>query len=75
MRRQWVLSMGAAVVAGAIGGALLSPAPLGAVAKEIVELLAGVKSTPTGPARYAELDRHKDDGDADLGAAGDRQLK
>jgi len=32
--------MGAAVLAGAIGGALVSPAPLGAVAKEIVELLA-----------------------------------
>src|ERR1700683_1527949 len=40
VRKQWIFSMGAAVLAGAIGGALVSPAPLGAVAKEIVELLA-----------------------------------
>lgn len=40
MRKQWIFTMGAAVLAGAIGGALVSPAPLGAVAKEIVELLA-----------------------------------
>ncbi len=48
MRKQWMLSMGAAVMAGAIGGALLSPAPLGAVAKEIVELLAGVNQLQQG---------------------------
>jgi len=40
MRKQWILSAGVAVVAGALGGALVSPTPLGAVAKEIVELLA-----------------------------------
>src|ERR1700683_2971746 len=40
MRKQWILSAGVAVVAGALGGALVSPTPLGAVAKEIVDLLA-----------------------------------
>ena len=40
MRKQWILSAGVAVVAGALGRALVSPTPLGAVAKEIVELLA-----------------------------------
>ena len=40
MRKQWILSAGVAVMAGALGGALVSPTPLGAVAKEIVELLA-----------------------------------
>ena len=48
MRKQFMLSMGAAVLAGAVGGALLSPAPLGAVAKEIVELLAGVNQLQQG---------------------------
>jgi tol-pal system protein YbgF len=48
MRKQWAVSMVAAVIAGAIGGALLSPAPLGAVAKEIVELLAGVNQLQQG---------------------------
>src|ERR1700683_1624591 len=40
MRKQWILSAGVAVVAGALGGALVSPTPLGAVSKEIVELRA-----------------------------------
>ena len=48
MRKQWAVSMVAAMIAGAIGGALLSPAPLGAVAKEIVELLTGVNQLQQG---------------------------
>lgn len=48
MRKQWMLSMGAAIVAGAIGGALVSPTPLGAVAKEIVEIMTGVNSLQQG---------------------------
>ena len=48
MRKPFMLSMGAAVLAGAVGGALLSPAPLGAVAKEIVELLTGVNQLQQG---------------------------
>jgi tol-pal system protein YbgF len=48
MRKQWMLSTAAALIAGAIGGTLLSPAPLGAVAKEIVELLAGVNQLQQG---------------------------
>lgn len=48
MRKQWMLNFGAAVVAGAIGGALISPQPLGAVAKEIMELLSGVTSLQQG---------------------------
>lgn len=38
MRMRWVLFLTAAALAGALGAALLSPAPLGAVSKEIVEL-------------------------------------
>ncbi len=41
-RKQTVLFLAGAMAAGAIGATLFSPAPLGAVAKEIVELLAGV---------------------------------
>ena len=48
MRKQWMLSFGAAIVAGAIGGALVSPQPLGAVAKEIVEIMTGVTSLQQG---------------------------
>ena len=38
MRKQWVINLGAAMLAGAVGSALLGPAPVGAVAREIVEL-------------------------------------
>jgi tol-pal system protein YbgF len=48
VRKQWMLSMGAALVAGAVGGALVSPSPLGAVAKEIVEIMSGVNSLQQG---------------------------
>ncbi len=38
MRTRWVVLLAAAMLAGAVGGALLSPAPVGAVAKEIIQL-------------------------------------
>ncbi len=38
MRTRWVLLLTAALVAGAVGSALLAPAPVGAVAREIIEL-------------------------------------
>ncbi len=38
MRTRWVLLLTAALVAGAVGGALLAPTSVGAVAKEIIEL-------------------------------------
>lgn len=42
MRTRWIALVAAALVAGAIGGALLGPAPVGAVAKEIIQLQADV---------------------------------
>ena len=42
MRARWVIYMGAAMLGGAVGGALLAPAPVGAVAREIVELQSSV---------------------------------
>ena len=42
MRTRWILFFGAAMLAGAMGGALLGPAPVGAVAREIIELQTGV---------------------------------
>ncbi len=42
MRTRWILFFGAAMLAGALGGALLGPAPVGAVAREIIELQTGV---------------------------------
>ena len=38
MRTRWVLLLTAALLAGAVGGALLAPTPVGAVAREIIEL-------------------------------------
>jgi chromosome segregation ATPase len=43
VRRQWVVYLATAMLAGAAGGALLAPAPVGAVAREIVELQQGVQ--------------------------------
>lgn len=43
MRNKWVVHLAIAMVAGAAGGALLAPAPVGAVAREIVELQQGVQ--------------------------------
>ena len=42
MRTRWILFFGAAMLAGALGGSLLGPAPVGAVAREIIELQSGV---------------------------------
>lgn len=42
MRTRWILFFGAAMLAGALGGTLLAPAPAGAVAREIIELQTGV---------------------------------
>src|SRR6266852_2851170 len=38
LRTRWILFLAAAMLAGGVGGALLAPAPLGAVAREIIEL-------------------------------------
>ncbi len=38
MRTRWVVFLAAAMLAGAVGGALLTPAPVGAVAREIIQL-------------------------------------
>ncbi len=48
MRTRWVLFFGAAMLAGAMGGALLGPAPAGAVAREIIELQTGVSQLIQG---------------------------
>ena len=48
MRRQWVVYLGIAMLAGAIGGTLLSPAPVSAVAREIVELQQSVNQLIQG---------------------------
>ena len=48
MRRQWVINLGAAMLAGAVGSALLGPAPVGAVAREIVELQTSVNQLIQG---------------------------
>ncbi len=48
MKRQIALLLVAAMTMGAIGGMLLSPAPVGAVAKEMIELLAGVNNLQQG---------------------------
>lgn len=42
MRTRWIFFFGAAMLAGALGGTLLGPAPAGAVAREIIELQTGV---------------------------------
>ena len=48
MRTRWILFFGAAMLAGALGGSLLGPAPAGAVAREIIELQSGVTSLIQG---------------------------
>jgi tol-pal system protein YbgF len=42
LRIRWILFFGAAMLAGALGGTLFGPAPVGAVAREIIELQNGV---------------------------------
>jgi tol-pal system protein YbgF len=47
-RNQIAMLLGAAMLAGALGGTLFSPAPVGAVAKEIIELMGGVTQLQQG---------------------------
>jgi len=42
MQKRWIIYFGVAMLGGAVGGALLGPAPVGAVAREIVELQQSV---------------------------------
>jgi tol-pal system protein YbgF len=48
VRTRWILFFGAAMLAGALGGSLLGPAPAGAVAREIIELQTGVSQLIQG---------------------------
>ena len=48
MQKRSVVYLGVAMLAGALGGALLGPAPLGAVAREIVELQTSVNQLIQG---------------------------
>jgi len=48
MRTRLIVFFGAAMLAGALGGALLGPAPAGAVAREIIELQTGVNQLIQG---------------------------
>ncbi len=64
MRKRWVVYLGAAMLAGALGGTLLGPAPVGAVAREIVELqqsvnqlIQGQKDMQTTLAQNAAVDK------------------
>lgn len=47
MRKQTIALLAAAMLAGAVGGALFSPAPAGAVAREIIELQESVTQVLT----------------------------
>ncbi len=47
-KNQIAMLIGAAMLAGAIGGTLFSPVPVGAVAKEIIELMGGVTQLQQG---------------------------
>jgi tol-pal system protein YbgF len=64
MRKRWVVYLAAAMLAGALGGTLLGPAPVGAVAREIVELqqsinqlIQGQKDMQTTLAQNAAVDK------------------
>ena len=64
MRKRPMAYVGAAMLAGAMGGALLGPAPVGAVAREIVELqqsvnqlIQGQKDMQTAMAQNAAVDK------------------
>jgi tol-pal system protein YbgF len=48
MQKRWVIYLGVAMLAGAMGSALLGPAPVGAVAREIVELQQSVNQLIQG---------------------------
>src|SRR5438445_425930 len=64
MRKRWIVYLAAAMLAGALGGTLLGPAPVGAVAREIVELqqsvnqlIQGQKDMQTALAQNAAVDK------------------
>jgi tol-pal system protein YbgF len=64
MRKRWVVYLAAAMLAGALGGTLLGPAPVGAVAREMVELqqsvnqlIQGQKDMQTTLAQNAAVDK------------------
>jgi tol-pal system protein YbgF len=48
MQKRWVIYLGVAMLAGAMGAALLGPAPVGAVAREIVELQQSINQLIQG---------------------------
>jgi len=48
MRRHWIAYLGVALLAGAAGGALLAPAPAGAVNRDMVELQESVMQLSMG---------------------------
>ncbi len=48
MQKRLILFFGSAMLAGAVGGALLGPVPAGAVAREIIELQTGVNQLIMG---------------------------
>jgi tol-pal system protein YbgF len=48
LRTRWIVFFCAAMLAGALGGTLLGPAPVGAVAREIIELQTGVNQLIQG---------------------------
>jgi tol-pal system protein YbgF len=48
MRKRWIAYLAAAMLAGALGGTLLGPVPVGAVAREIVELQQSVNQLIQG---------------------------
>ena len=64
MRNRWVVYLGVAMLAGAVGGTLLGPSPVGAVAREMVELqqsvnqlIQGQKDMQTTLAQNAAVDK------------------
>src|SRR5690242_12913944 len=48
MRKRWIVYLAAAMLAGALGGTLLGPSPVGAVAREMVELQQSVNQLIQG---------------------------
>jgi tol-pal system protein YbgF len=64
MRKRWIVYLAAAMLAGALGGTLLGPAPASAVAREMVELqqsvnqlIQGQKDMQTQLAQNAAVDK------------------
>lgn len=48
MRKKWIVYLASAMLAGALGGTLLGPSPVGAVAREIVDLQQSVRQLIQG---------------------------